>query len=235
MFYKGTNDSYIALIVYVDDVLVASPSLELIEGLKKYLHQIFTIKDLGEAKYFLGMEIVRGPAGTSLNQRKYILDILSSAGMVGCKSVSTPFPAGLTLRKKSSEFFDDPEKYRRVVGQLLYLNLTRPDISYVVQQLSQFMATPCTDHWAAAVHVLKYLKGNPSLGLFYPTLASLQIRAYSDADWGTCPDSRQSLTGFCIFIGDALVSWRCKKQSTVSASSTEAEYRAMSATIRELL
>lgn len=157
------------LLVYVDDVLLASSYLVLIQEIKDLLHEAFTIKDLGEAKYFLGMEIVRGAEGTSLNQRKYILDIISSTGLLGCKSVSTPFPPGLTLRKKSSEFFEDPEKYRRLVGQLLYLNLTRPDLSYVVQQLSQFMVAPCIDHWNAALHVVRYLKGNPSSGLFYPS------------------------------------------------------------------
>lgn len=235
LFVKGEGDTFIALLVYVDDVLVCSPSLPLIQDLKDMLHAGFTIKDLGEAKYFLGMEIVRGSAGTSLNQRKYILDILASTGLTGCKPVSTPFPPGLTLRKNSSDAFDDPEQYRRLIGQLLYLNLTRPDLSYSVQQLSQFMAAPCIDHWHAALHVVKYLKGNPSLGLFFPSCGSLEVRAYSDADWASCPDSRQSLTGFCIFLGDALVSWRCKKQQTVSASSTEAEYRAMSATVRELI
>lgn len=235
LFCKGEGSSYISLLVYVDDVLIASPSLSLIQELKMILHQAFTIKDLQEAKYFLGMEIIRSEAGTSLNQRKYILDILSSTGLIGCKPVATPLPTGLTLSRKLGTILPDPEKYRRLVGQLLYLNLTRPDISHAVQQLSQYMNAAYSGHWDAALHVLKYLKGCPSLGLFYSASSSTCLEAYCDADWGTCPDSRVSLTGYCIIFGDSLISWRCKKQSTISVSSAEAEYRAMSVTTRELL
>lgn len=134
-----------------------------------------TIKDLGEAKYFLGMEIVRSESGTSLNQRKYILDILQTASLLGCKPVSTPLPPGLTLSKTGGTLLSDLEQYRRLVGQLLYLNLTRPGISYAVQQLSQFMNSPYSSYLDYAPHVLKYLKGCPSLGLFYVATRSFSI------------------------------------------------------------
>lgn len=132
---------------------------------------------------------------------------------MGCKSATTPLPTGLSLFASDGPLFD-PEKYRRLVGQLLYLNLTRPDLSYVVQQLSQFMSAPTSIHWDVALHVMRYLKGCPSLGLFYPSQNSFQLLAYSDVDYGNCPDSRKSLIGFCIFLGNSLVSWRCKKQNT---------------------
>lgn len=235
LFFKGEGATYISLIVYVDDVLVVSPSLHLIQELKTLLHEAFTIKDLQEAKYFLGMEIIRTSSGTSLNQRKYILDILSAAGMIGCKSTATPLPTGVVLHMKLGTLMMDPEKYRKLVGQLIYLNLSRPDITHAVQQLSQYMHVPHTGHWDSAVHVLKYLKGCPSLGLYYPASATNTLTAYYDADWGTCPDSRVSLTGYCIFFGASLISWRCKKQSTISVSSAEAEYRAISVATRELL
>lgn len=130
---------------------------------------------------------------------------------------------------------DDPDVYRRLVGKLLYLNLTRPNISHATQQLSQFIAKPTIVHWNAAQYVLKYLKGCSSAGIFIPTVASLALSAYSDADWGSCLDTRKSLTGFCIFLGDTLLSWRCKKQKTVSTSSAEAEYRALSSTTKEMV
>ncbi|KAL0300227.1 UNVERIFIED_CONTAM: Retrovirus-related Pol polyprotein from transposon RE2 [Sesamum angustifolium] len=125
-------------------------------------------------------------------------------------------------------------KYRRLVGRLLYLGFTRPDISYSVQQLSQFLTRPCEAHWKAAVHVVRYLKGTPTKGLFLPSKSSFELRAYCDADWASCSDSRRSLTGFCIFFGDALISWKTMKQSTVSRTTAEAEYRSTTATVCEL-
>ena len=128
----------------------------------------------------------------------------------------------------------NPEPYRRVIGRLLYLTLTRPDISYAVQHLSQFLQQPTDLHYQAALHVLRYLKGTPNKGLFYPSHNDLQLYAYSDADWGSCRMSSRSLTGYCVFLGGSLVSWKTKKQKTVAKSSAEAEYRAMSATTSEL-
>lgn len=129
----------------------------------------------------------------------------------------------------------EPEKYRSLIGKLLYLNLTRPDISYSVQQLSQFMSEPRDTHWKTAVQVVKYLKGTSDLGLFYPKRSSLHLTAFCDADWGNCNFSGKSLTGWCIFLGDSLVTWKTKKQETVSKSSTEAEFRSMSHTTSELV
>ncbi|KAL0327703.1 UNVERIFIED_CONTAM: Retrovirus-related Pol polyprotein from transposon RE2 [Sesamum angustifolium] len=113
----------------------------------------------------------------------------------------------------------------RLVGRLLYLGFTRPDISFATQQLSQFLQHPRSSHWDAALHVLRYLKGTSSLGLFFSAQNSLQPTVYTDASWASCPESRRSITGFCIFLGSSLVSWKTKRQSTVSRSSAEAEYR----------
>lgn len=117
---------------------------------------------------------------------------------------------------------------------MLYLTLTRPDISYAVQHLSQFLQQPTDSHYQAAMHVLRYLKGTPNKGLFYPKDNNFQITAYSDADWGTCEMCSRSLTGYFVFLGDSLVSWKTKKQKIVAKSSAEAKYRAMSATTSEL-
>lgn len=235
LFIKGSGSTFICLLVYVDDVLLTSPMQSLIDEVRDYLHAQFTIKDLGSAKFFLGIEIARSEAGTVLCQRKYILDIISQAGLLECRSVSTPLPAGLVLTQGTEARLEDPEPYRRLVGQLLYLNLTRPDISYVAQQLSQYVANPTHSHWTAALHVLRYLKGCPSLGLFISTSNSLALTAYSDADWASCIDSRNSLTGYCVYFGSTLLSWKCKKQDTVSVSFAEAEYRALSITVREIM
>lgn len=138
------------------------------------------------------MEIARGESGIALNQRKYALDLVSTAGLLGRKGVSTPLPSGIKLVQSSDSLLSDPEPYRQLVGKLLYLNLTRPDLSYSVQQLSRFVSRPSTAHWEAALRVLRYLKTSPSLGLFYGAHTDFCLRGYSDADLGACLDSRKA-------------------------------------------
>ncbi|KAL2232558.1 UNVERIFIED_CONTAM: Retrovirus-related Pol polyprotein from transposon RE2 [Sesamum indicum] len=223
-----------ALLVYVDDILITGPSLDDIAQVKQYLHQLFTIKDLGDARYFLGLEIVRGSSGLYITQTKYILDIVKDTGLLKAKPASSPFPAGLKLAAGSGSPFSRPDSYRRLVGRLLYLGFSRPDISYPVQQLSQYLNHPLDSHWKAALHVVRYLKGSPSKGLYFPAANTFNLRAFCDANWASCLDSRRSLTGYCIFLGDALVPWKTKKQSTVSRSTAESEYRSLASTVCEL-
>ena len=143
------------------------------------------------------------------------------------RSVLTPFPPGLKLAEDFGPLLDDPAQYRRLVSHLLYLNFTRSDITYGVQQLSLFVGSPRKSHWDAAVHHLKYLNGTPSRGLFYPMANNLRLQSFSDADWASCQDSHRSLIGYCILLDPALVSWKTKKQHTIFRSSAEAEYRSM--------
>lgn len=155
--------------------------------------------------------------------------------MENCKVAPFPLPKGLRLSTIEGDLLSDPEVYRRLIGKLLYLNMTRPDISYAIQQLSQFLHQPRAPHFSAALHVLKYLKGTLNVGLFYSNQNNLELTAYSDSDWGTCAYTGKSLTGYSVFIGDALVSWKTKKQKVTSKSSTEAEYRSMSQTTSEVV
>ncbi|KAL2226906.1 uncharacterized protein LOC110011899 [Sesamum indicum] len=193
-----------ALIIYVDDIIITGPSIDDIARVKCYLHDLFTIKDLGDARYFLGLEIARGSSGLYIAQTKYTLDIVRDTGLLHAKPASSPFPPGLKLAAASGPLFSNPGSYRRLVGRLLYLGFSRSDISYSVQQLSQYLNQPCESHWKAALHV------------------------------ASCLDSRRSLIGYCVFLGDALVSWKTKKQSTVSRSTAESEYRSLASTVCEL-
>ncbi|KAK9741581.1 hypothetical protein RND81_03G115000 [Saponaria officinalis] len=155
--------------------------------------------------------------------------------MSGCSPASFPLPRGLHLSIDSGDLLPDAEIYRSLVGKLLYLNLTRPDLSYATQHLSQFLQQPRVPHLQAATHVLRYLKGTMGAALFYPSHNVVQLRAFCDADWGACKYSCRSLTGQCVFLGSSLISWKTKKQKTVSKSSAESEYRAMSYTAGEVV
>jgi len=201
-----------------------------------FLDQTFKIKDLGILKIFLGIEVARSQQGIHLCQRKYVLDILFDSGMLACRLASTPMDSSTHLQAGIGDPLsaEDSSSYRRLVGRLIYLTNTRPDISYAVQQLSQFMANPTTDHSKAASRVLHYLKSSPGCGIFFPTTGSTRLQAFSDSDWAGCRDTRRSITGFFIFLGNSLISWHSKKQSTVSRSSSEAEYRALATTTCEL-
>jgi hypothetical protein len=142
--------------------------------------------------------------------------------------------SNLKLSRNDGDLLPDPTSYRRLIGRLIYLTITWPDISFSVQVLSQFMHRPRQPHMAAASRLLRYLKGSPGQGLFYPASSDLKIKAFYDSDWAACSNSHRSITGFCVFIGNALVSWKSKKQHTVSRSSAKAEYQSMAACSCEL-
>ncbi|XP_050378417.1 uncharacterized mitochondrial protein AtMg00810-like [Argentina anserina] len=133
-----------------------------------------------------------------------------------------------------SDLLKDPEKYRRLIGWLIYLTVSRPDITYAIHVLSRFMNQPRKTHWEAPLRVVRYLKGAPGQGLFFSSISDLRLRAYCDFDWAGCPVTRRSTTGYFVFLGYSLVSWKSKHQKTVSLSSTEAEYRPMTCTCCEL-
>ncbi|XP_019057522.1 PREDICTED: uncharacterized protein LOC109116481, partial [Tarenaya hassleriana] len=227
LFVRRSKSGFVALLVYVDDIVIASDSVDAVSEVKDLLRQKFKIKDLGDLRFFLGLEIARQRKGISLCQRKYCLDLISDSGLLGCKPVSTPLDANTHLSKDAGTPLEDITSYRRLVGRLLYLTITRPDITFATHKLSQFLSAPTDIHMQAAQRVVRYLKTNPGQGLFYSASSALRFNAFADADWATCPDTRRSVSGFCIFLGESLISWKSKKQTTVSRSSTEAEYRSL--------
>ena len=234
LFLHKTNTSFTALLVYVDDIIIASDDMNAVTHIKALLHAAFTIKDLGELKFFLGLEVARSKTGINLCQKKYTLDLLKDTAFLDSKPASTPMLPETRLSKEGGTPLEDITSYRKIIGKLQYLTTTRPDISFAVQQLAQFLDCPTTLHLTAANRVLRYLKGSIGQGLFFSATSSLSLQAFSDSDWGTCVDTRRSITGYCILLGSSLVSWKTKKRQTISRSSSKAEYRALAATVCEI-
>lgn len=234
LFVRNRSDRFTALLVYVDDVILAGNSLEDVADTKQFLSSQFKLKDIGQLKYFLGIEVARSKQGITLCQRKYALKILEDTGFLGAKPSRFPVDQNLSLTQSNGELLHDPFQYRRLVGRLIYLTITRPDLVYVVHILSQFMDKPRQPHLEAAHKVLRYIKQAPGQGILLPSKGPLELKAFCDADWARCKDTRRSLTRYCILLGHAPISWKTKKQSTVARSSAEAEYRSMATTCCEV-
>ncbi|KAK8946453.1 hypothetical protein KSP39_PZI007004 [Platanthera zijinensis] len=206
-----------------------------IVSLQQHLRSQFEMKDMGPLRYFLGLEISRSKRGILVSQQKYISDILSVAALTDNRTVDTPIELNLKLLPTGGEPLPDVSRYRQLVGMLVYLTMTRPDIAYAVSFVSQFVQAPRSAHYSAVLRILRYLRTSVNRSLFFSATSPLTLRAFSDADWAGDITTRRSTTGFCIFLGDSLISWRSKKQESIARSSTEAEYRAMASTTAEIV
>lgn len=234
LFFKHCHGKIALLIVYVDDIVITGNDEEEMLRLKKMMSRSFEVKDLGNLHYFLGIEVAYSAQGIYLSQRKYVLDLLAETGMLDCRPASTPIEQNHRTTAESGDPVDK-YKYQRLVGRLIYLSHTRPDIAYVVSVVSRYMHDPRTSHLDAVNRILRYLKSCPGKGILFSRNGHLSIEGYTDADWAGCLDDRKSTSGYCMFVGGNLVSWRSKKQSVVSRSTAEAEFRSMASGLCELM
>ncbi|KAH9723455.1 retrovirus-related pol polyprotein from transposon RE1 [Citrus sinensis] len=235
LFFKHTGSDVLIILVYVDDILITGSSNVYITEVISQLSSEFAVKDLGDFNYFFGVEVTPSAEGLHLSQTKYVGDILRKAHMLGSKGCNTPISVGEKLQKDKGCTFENSSLYRSIIGSLQYLTLTRPDIAFTVNILSQFLAVPTTLHWQACKRVLRYLQSTTHFGLQFFKSGSPSLTADSDADWGSDLDDRRSVGGYCVYLGSNLVSWSSKKQNIVSRSSAESEYRALALATSEVL
>nr|XP_020191079.1 uncharacterized mitochondrial protein AtMg00810-like [Aegilops tauschii subsp. strangulata] len=231
VYMHGTEMTF--LLLYVDDIVLTASTTALLQRTVHRLTGEFAMKDLGPLHFFLGIQVQRTPTGFFLCQQQYTEDVLDRAGMDACKPSSTPIDTKGKLPQADDPRVDDPSAYHSIAGALQYLTITRPELAYAVQQICLHMHDPCDCHQNLVKRVLRYVRGTPSLGLHLRASSTLDLRAFTDADWAGCPDTRRSTSGFYIYLGDTLVSWSSKRQVVVSRSSAEAEYRGVANAVAE--
>lgn len=243
IYYSIENEKLIIVALYVDDVLIFTSSKETENKIAEQLSCNFKMKDLGEAKSILGIVIERNTDfGTiSINQRRYIEDMLTKFGLDNCKTVNTPMDINQKISSEMSPSTDSEKEemknipYRECIGSLLFASqISRPDISYAVNLLSRYCENPGRGHWIAVKRILRYLKGTREYHLVYGQETS-ELIGYCDADWAGDIDQRKSTTGYLFTYGGGAISWSTKRQPTVALSSTEAEFMSMTAATQEAL
>ena len=234
--YKGGK---VYVLVYVDDILVASKSLEDIQHVKHRLTEAFKVRDLGETKYFLGMSLDRNRQARTLKvtQERLATELVSKYGMKEGKTKNVPMSTSIKLVQATEENMLDKEAYRysELVGSLLYLSVcTRPDISQAMGVLARHMAKPSMEHWTAAKGVLRYIAGSLQTGILFGK-GSTTVEAYCDADFASDTETRRSTPGFVFILAGGAITWSSKLQPTVAVSTSEAEYMAAAQAVKEAL
>ncbi|WMV40073.1 hypothetical protein MTR67_033458 [Solanum verrucosum] len=234
LFVQQASKHTTYVLVYVDDLIITGSDSDFITTFIHILNQQFSLKDLGSLYYFLGIEVSPSSNGIILSQGSYICDLLRRTNMADAKHISNPTEPGSRLIL-SGDPLSDAHLYRSVVGALQYVTITRPEISYAVNRVCQFMQSPTVAHWSAIKRILRYLKGSIHDGLLLRPMSDSSLVTFSDAGWISDPDDSHSQHGFALFYGGNLISWSSRKQKVVARSSTKVEYRALAFATTELI
>ena len=218
----------------MDDIIITSSSAPAIDTLLSNLKFDFAVKHLGPLHFFLRIEVIPTAHRVLLSQQRYIKDILNRTKMIETKPMSTPMASSTNLLAYEREPFSNHTLFRSTVGALQYLSITRPDIAFSVNKLSQFMHKPTQPHWQSVKCLLRYLKSTIQFRLHIYRSSCSTLQAYSNVDWAGNKDDCRSTGSFCIFLSKNLISWGCRKKATVARSSTEVKYKALDNTAAEL-
>ncbi|KAM0043888.1 putative RNA-directed DNA polymerase [Helianthus debilis subsp. tardiflorus] len=229
LFIKTVWEKIIIVSLYVDDLIYAGNDITMCESFKQSIQREFEMTDLGQMRFFLGIEVHQSNLGISLCQSQYAKAVLERFRMWESNSVNNPIVKGTVLTKAGVGEEVDATAYKRLVGSLMYLTVTRPDISYVVGLLSRFMGNPRKEHLLIAKRVLRYIKGTLNYGLQYGKRSVMKLRAYTDSDYARDTEDRRCTSGYVCLLSGAAICWSSRKQDIVTLSSTEAEYVAATA------
>ncbi|GJR51804.1 putative ribonuclease H-like domain-containing protein [Tanacetum coccineum] len=221
--YKDKGDILLVQ-VYVDDIIFGSTKKSLCDEFEGLMHKRFQMSSMGELTFFLGLQVQQNKDEIFISQDKYVVEILKKFDFATVKTARTPMEPNKALIKDEEADSMDVHLYRSMIGSLMYLTASRPDIIFVVCAYVWFQVTPKMSHLHAVKRIFRYLKGQPKLGLWYPRDSPFDLEAFSDSDYAGASLDRKSTTGGCQFLGKRLISWQCKKQTIVANSTTEAEY-----------
>ncbi|GKC34057.1 putative ribonuclease H-like domain-containing protein [Tanacetum coccineum] len=224
LFIKRVKSDILLVQVYVDDIIFGSTKKQLCIEFEKLMHKKFQMSSMGELTFFLGLQVTQKDDGIFISQDKHVDEILKKFGFSTMKTASTPMETSKPLLKDAEAEDVNVYLYRSMIGSLMYLTSSRPDIMFAVYACARFQVTPKVSHLYAVKRIFRYLKGKPKLGLWYPKDSPFDLEAYSDNDYAGASLDRKSTTRGCQFLGSRLISWQCKKQTIVANSTTEAEY-----------
>ena len=235
LYVKTRDCDKIIVSIYVDDLLVTGSNFELVKEFKVQMFESFEMTDLGEMAYFLGMEIDQNAGGIFIGQQKYANKVLKKFNMDSCKKMSTPLMQDEKLCTNDGANKVNERLYRSLVGCLMYLTATRPDILYAVSLLSRFMHCASELHFKAAKRVLRYIKGTTNFGVTFRRSNEVSLHGFSDSDWAGSCDDMKSTSGYLFNLGSGNFSWNSKKQDVVAQSTAKAEYIAAAAAVNQAL
>ncbi|GJT15189.1 putative ribonuclease H-like domain-containing protein [Tanacetum coccineum] len=235
LFIRREGNELILVQIYVDDIIFAASTPELCDLFAKIMCSKFKMSMMGKISFFLGLQISQSPRGIFINQSKYALESLKKYGYESCDPVDTPMVEKSKLDEDKEGKAVDPSHYRGMIGTLLYLTASRPDLQFAICMCARYQARPTEKHLNAVKRIFRYLKGTVHRGLWYPKDSSFALTAFADADHAGCQDTRRSTSGSIQLLGDRLVSWSSKRQKSAAISSTEAEYIALSGCCAQVL
>ena len=219
----------------MDDIIFGATNEEMCKDFEAVMKSKFEMSAMGELAFFLGLQVDQKEDGMFIHQSKYVKDILKKVKMDDCSSISTPICTNHNLGPDLDNESVDQHLYHSMIGSLMYLTASRPDIMFAICLCSRCQANPRESHMKAVKRIFRYLKGHQKLGLWYSNESNFDFKAYSDSDYGGCNLDRKSTIGGCQMLGNCLVSWQCKKQSSVAISTCEAEYVSASSCCSQVL